>query len=69
MAYVRTIETSPTKNSKPVPSYQVRWQEPARDETGRPIPSARLDPTARRSRSTSKRRSVPRKLRRSDATN
>ncbi|MCZ4519512.1 tyrosine-type recombinase/integrase [Rhodococcus ruber] len=38
MAYVRKIETSRTKNSKPVPSYQVRWQEPARDEMGRPIP-------------------------------
>ncbi|WP_230591085.1 tyrosine-type recombinase/integrase [Rhodococcoides fascians] len=38
MAHVRKIETSRTKNSKPVPSYQVRWQEPARDEMGRPIP-------------------------------
>lgn len=41
MAFVKKIETKRTKNSKPQPSFQVRWQEPKRDSMGRPIP---LDP-------------------------
>lgn len=38
MAYVKRLETKRTKNGKAQPSYQVRWQEPARDSMGLPIP-------------------------------
>jgi len=38
MPYVKKIETKRTKDGKPQPSYQVRWQEPERDAMGRGIP-------------------------------
>jgi len=38
MPYVKKVETKRTKDGKPQPSYQVRWQEPARDAMGRGIP-------------------------------